>query len=153
MSEQRKVKKVSDSQAEQVKIVLYHHTTSTGRLHGGQLVQWIDIVASVVARRHAGCDVTTAAIENLSFLAPAYVGDTVVLQGRLTYVGKTSMRVRVDTYNEPKHGERILVNRAYLVMVALDENGNPCAIPGLELVNDEEQQEWDAAVQLQKARQ
>ena len=117
------------------------------------MVQWIDIVASVVARRHAGCDVTTAAIENLSFLAPAYVGDTVVLQGRLTYVGKTSMRVRVDTYNEPKHGERILVNRAYLVMVALDENGNPCAIPGLELVNDEEQQEWDAAVQLQKARQ
>jgi len=131
MSE-RILKKVCDSATEQVQIVRYSDANSTGRLFGGQLMQWVDIVAGVVGRRHSECEVTTAAIDNLSFLAPVYLGDTVVLRGCITQVGRTSMRVCVDTYKESRNMERTLVNRAHLVMVALDAGGVPCTVPGLE---------------------
>lgn len=130
--EEGKIKKVCDSATEQVQIVRYSDANSTGRLFGGQLMQWVDIVAGVVGRRHSGREVTTAAIDNLSFLAPVYLGDTVLLKGCITQVGRTSMRVCVDTYREKRNMERILVNRARLVMVALDDQGNPCEVPRLE---------------------
>ena len=89
-------------------------------------MQWIDEMAGIVARRHAGTIVTTACVDNLNFKAGAYLGDVVVLIGKMTYVGKTSMEVRIDTYVEAADGTRKIINRAYEVMVALDENKWKC---------------------------
>ena len=137
-------KKVSDSYVEQIQIVMAGHINGYGRLFGGQLMEWIDVVAGVVARRHAGSEVTTVCIDNLYFKAPAYANETIILTGRLSYVGNTSMEVRVDTYVESLTGMRTLVNTAYLVMVALDGKERPMIVPRLELVNDEERAEWEA---------
>ena len=114
-------KRVRDSFTEQVQILMPSHINGTDRLFGGQLVQWIDVVAAVVARRHSGRNVITAAIDNLQFKAGAFINNTLVLIGRITYVGRTSMEVRVDTYVEDLSGIRKVVNRAYLVLVALDD--------------------------------
>ena len=81
-------------------------------------------------------------MDELSFLHAANIDDTVVLAARVTYVGRTSMEVRVDTYVERLDGHRDPVNRAYLVMVALDENGEPTEVPGLVLETEEERAEW-----------
>lgn len=137
-------KRASESCAEQIQILMPEHINGYNRLFGGRLVEWIDIVAGVVARRHSGCNVTTAAIDNLQFEGAAHVNNTIVLLGRITYVGKTSMEVRVDTFVEHLDGSRTKVNRAYLVMVALDENENPTAVPGLVLETDEDKAEWEA---------
>lgn len=138
-------KYVSDSLTEQVQIIMPTHSNGAKRLFGGQLVEWIDIVASVVARRHSGCNVTTAAIDNLQFKEAAYINNTLVLIGRITYVGKTSMEIRVDTYVEDLLGMRKVVNRAYLVMVAIDENGQPTQVPELIINSESEAAEWEAA--------
>ncbi len=137
-------KRVADSLTEQVQILMTNHINGQDRLFGGQLVEWIDVVAAVVARRHSGSNVTTAAIDNLQFKAAAYINNTLVLIGRITYVGKTSMEVRVDTYVEDLHGVRKVVNRAYLVLVALDETGNPTEVPRLLLETEAERAEWEA---------
>lgn len=137
-------KRVLDSITEQVQILMPSHINGSDRLFGGQLVEWIDVVASVVARRHSGCNVTTAAIDNLQFKAGAFINNTLVLIGRITYVGRTSMEVRVDTYVEDLSGIRKVVNRAYLVLVALDAKGNPTEVPGLLLGSDAEKAEWEA---------
>ena len=115
-----------------------------GRLFGGRLMEWIDVVAGVVARRHSECDVTTASVDRLEFIAPAYIGDTVVLEGNLTYVGRTSMEVRVDTYVEKLSGKKERINRAYLVMVALDKDGKPTSVPALIPETIEEKAEFEA---------
>ncbi len=133
---------VSYSRTQQVQIVLPMYVNSTFRLFGGKLMEWIDVVAAVVARRHSGSHVTTASVENLSFLAPARLDDIVVLDGRVTYVGRTSMEVRVDTYVEQLSGERQLVNTAYLTMVALDMAGKPTQVPALELQTEEEKRAY-----------
>ncbi len=137
-------KRIADSLTEQVQILMPTHINGQDRLFGGQLVEWIDVVAAVVARRHSGCNVTTAAIDNLQFKAGAYINNTLVLIGRITYVGKTSMEVRVDTYVEDLRGVRKVVNRAYLVLVALDEAGNPTEVPRLLLETEAERAEWEA---------
>ena len=72
------------------------------------------------------------------------VKEYVVLVGQVTYVGHTSMEVRVDTFIDHLDGSRTMVNRAYLTFVALDEYGKPTTVPPLELETDEERQEWEA---------
>ena len=137
-------KPASASRTVQTQILLSQHINGSGRLFGGQLMQWIDIVAAVAARRHAGRNVTTASIDTLHFKAPAYANDTVVLIGKVTYVGRTSMEVRVDTFVESLDGARRMINRAYLVLVALDENDRSTPVPPLLTETEEERAEWEA---------
>ena len=139
-----KAKQVSESQAEQIQIIMSGDINGCGRLFGGRLVEWIDIVAAVVARRHSGHEVITVSIDNLHFKAPCYANETVVLVGRATYTGNTSIEVRVDTYVENMRGERNMINRAYVVLVALDENDKPAPVPPLLIENDKQQAEWEA---------
>lgn len=148
----RIMKKVSDSRTEQIQILMPAHINGYKRLFGGKLVEWIDVVAAVVARRHSGRNVTTASIDNLIFAEAAYVNSTVVLIGEMTYVGRTSMEVRVDTFVEELDGTRKQVNRAYLVLVALDEQDKPVPVPGLMPKTDEEKAEWEAGVRRHELR-
>ena len=138
-------KKVSDSIVETVHIVRPNHLNGANRLFGGILMQWLDEVAGIVAKRHSMCNVTTASVDNLRFLKGAYQNEMIVIVGKLTYVGKTSMEVRVDTYVENKSGVRKAINRAYFVMVALDENDQPMQVPKLILETEAEKAEWESA--------
>ncbi len=145
-------KPVSASRAEQIQILMPEHINGSRRLFGGRLVEWIDVVAAVVARRHSERNVTTASIDNLQFRAPAYVNDTILLVGQVTYVGHTSMEVRVDTFVEALNGEKTMINRAYLVMVALDENEKPTPVPALICETEEEKAEWEAGARRNALR-
>ena len=137
-------KTVAQSRTEQIQILMPEHINGYKRLFGGRLMEWIDVVAAVAARRHSNRNVTTVAVDHLEFRAPAHVNDTVVLVGQLTHVGRTSMEVRVDTFIEELNGERFLINRAYLVMVALDEQDRPTPVPQLVRETLEEVKEWEA---------
>ena len=148
----RRVKKVSDSQTEQQYLIRPAHINPYGRLFGAQLLKWIDEVAGIVAVRHANAIVTTAAIDNLQFTKPAYAGQMIVLCGRVTYVGRTSMEVRVDTYAEELDGTRTLINRAYIDMVAINNEGKAIEVPTLELETEEQHTEYEAAIKRKEMR-
>ena len=148
----RPMKKVADSLTEQQYLIRPAHINHYGRLFGGELLKWIDELAGIVAIRHCGCTVTTAAIDNLQFRAPAYTGDMIVLRGWVTCVGRTSMEVRVDTYREALDGRRELINQAYIDMVAIDCKGRPKEVPELELETQEQRLEWEAAQKRRQAR-
>jgi len=153
--EEKQYKTVKESQLEQSYVLMTKHINGLGRLFGGQLVSWIDEIAGIVARRHSKSNVVTAAIDNLVFKAGAELNDIVVLIARVTYVGTTSMEIRVDTYVESIQGIRKIINRAYVVMVAMDENRKPLLVPGLILETESERAEWDAGVKrslLRKSR-
>ena len=148
-------KRVRDSYSEQVQILTQANINGYHRLFGGQLMEWIDIVAAVVARRHSGKNVTTAVVDTLTFQAPAHANDTVIICGYITYVRRTSMEVCTKTYVENLNGTRTLINTAYLVMVALDDEEKPTEVPRLRLETPEEEAEWNAAekrAQLRKQR-
>ena len=146
----RTKKSVQDSLTEQQYLIRPTHINHYGRLFGGELLKWIDELAGIVAIRHSGCTITTAAIDNLQFKAPAHEGDLIVLRGMVTYVGRSSMEIRVDTYKEETDGTRTLVNRAYIDMVAINSEGVPVEVPDIRIETEEQQQEY-AAAQKRKA--
>ena len=145
-------KRVADSKTEQTYYVRYPYLNSMNRLFGGQLLSWIDEVAGLVGRRHSGQNVITACIDNLHFKLGANLNDMVVLVGRVTHVGNSSIEVRVDTYREANDGTRTPINRAYLVMVAIGEDGRPTKVPGLILENPAEEMEWENAIRRRELR-
>ena len=145
-------KTVSQSRTEQVQILTQGNLNGYKRLFGGKLMEWIDIVAAVTARRHSGRNVTTAAIDSLEFTDAAYANDTIVLVGTVTYVGRTSMEICVKTYIEALNGERRLINKAYVIMVALDENEQPTEVPGLICETEEEKCQFRQGAERNAAR-
>ncbi len=145
-------KRIEDSMVETVHIVRPNHLNGANRLFGGILMQWLDEVAGIVAKRHSMTNVITASIDNLRFLKGAYQNEMVVIIGKLTWVGTSSMEVRVDTYVENKQGERRPINRAYFVMVALDENDKPVPVPRLILESEAEKAEWENAKKRREIR-
>lgn len=145
-------RKVSDSKVETIHLVRPTYLNSAGRLFGGMLLQWIDETAGLVAKRHCHLNATTVSIDNLHFIKGAYPSDNVILIGKITHVGNTSMEIKVETFVENIHGNRSLINRAYLTFVALDENDKPTRVPRLLLETEEEKYEWEKAEKRNEIR-
>ena len=137
-----------------VQIVMPQHCNGYAkpRLFGGQIMAWIDVIGAVAARRYTQRAVTTVCIDNLTFLKPAYLNDTVVQEAVVTWTGRTSLEVRVDSLVERLDGTRELINRAYAVFVALDDEDKPTGIPMLTPETEEEKREFQAAEQRRQIR-
>ena len=145
-------KMVSDSLVETVHIVRPNHLNGANRLFGGTLMQWIDEVAAIVAKRHCNGNVTTASVDNLTFLRGAYNNDMVVIKGKMTWVGNSSMEVCVDTYVENRQGERNRINNAHFILIALDDNDKPVSVPRLILQTEDERLAWEHGEERQRIR-
>lgn len=145
-------KRVSDSMVEIAHVIRPTDLNNAKRLFGGTLMAWIDEAAVIVAKRHTNRNVTTASVDNLCFLRAAHMRDVMVIIGKITYVGNTSMEVKVESFVEHIDGARELVNRAYLTMVGLDDDGRPTKIPGLILETEEEIFENEQAKLRRKIR-
>ena len=130
-----------------VQIVMPQHCNGykKPRLFGGQMMAWIDVIGAVAARRYTQKAVTTVAVDNLSFLKPAYLNDTVVQEAVVTWTGHTSLEVRVDSMVETLDGTWDLINRAYMVFVAIDDHDRPTAVPPFTPETEEEIREFQAA--------
>lgn len=147
-------KKPCESAIEQVYQVRPEHLNGAQRLFGGKLMEWIDEIAGLVGIRHSNGNVITAAVDNLRFIRGAYLGDLIVLTGKVTYVGNTSMEVRVDTYIEDFQGMRRPINRAYLTLVGVERDGSTLRrVPGILLETESEKAEWIAAERRKEMRE
>jgi uncharacterized protein (TIGR00369 family) len=117
------------------------HVNLLGNVHGGVIMRLVDSTAGAVAQRHSGGPAVTAAMDEMAFLEPVHVGDIVRTIGQVNWAGRTSMEIGVRVEAEPwndSEREPLHVASAYLVFVAIDEDGKPRAIPGLEPETDEE---------------
>ena len=107
-------------------------TNLLGTVHGGVVMKLVDDVAGVVAQRHSGGAAVTASMDEMAFLEPVRVGDLVHAEAQVNWTGTTSMEVGVRVLAEPwdRAGvEPVRVATAYLVFVAVDEQGRPRAVP------------------------
>ena len=146
-----KGKTPSESAVEMTELVLPNDVNLLGNLLGGRLMHWIDIAGAMAASRHSNKIVATVALDSLDFRHPVRVGQFVILKAKLTWVGRTSMEVKVDVFGEDfKTGEIIQTNKAYVTFVALDENGRPTPVPPLIPETEEEKKDY---VEAQKRRE
>jgi uncharacterized protein (TIGR00369 family) len=115
-------------------------------VHGGVIMKLVDTAAGIAAVRHCGGRVVTASMDEMSFIEPVYLGEVVTLYAQVNDVGRTSMEigVRVEAENA-RTGDLRHVSSAYLVFVALDQEGQPRPVPPLEPETDEERRRMEEA--------
>jgi uncharacterized protein (TIGR00369 family) len=117
------------------------HVNLLGNVHGGVVMRLVDSTAGAVAQRHSGGPAVTAAMDEMAFLHPVHVGDIVRTAAQVNWAGRTSMEIGVRVEAEPWNetgSEPVHVASAYLVFVAIDDDGRPREIPALEPENDTE---------------
>ncbi len=126
------------------------HANNLGNVHGGWIMKLVDEAGALACMRHAQHRVVTVAVDQMTFRQPIRIGDLVTLSAEVSYVGRTSLEAEVNVEAEnPITGERTHTNKAYLVYVALDENGEPVQVPPLIPENEAQRKRMEAG----KARQ
>lgn len=96
-----------------------------GTVHGGNIMKMVDDTAGVAANRFAQGPAVTAAMDEMAFHNPVRVGDVLHVSAQVNWAGRTSMevgvRAEVDRWDAVT--ERVHVASAYLVFVAVDDEG------------------------------
>ena len=136
-------KHISDSQVTLAQFMQPEHANNLGNVHGGWIMKLIDEAGGLCATRHARRPAVTVAVDSLRFLSPVHVGDLVTFTAHLNWTGRTSMEAEVHVEAENLYtGQKTHTNSAYLVYVALDQEGHPVEVPGLILETEEERRRW-----------
>jgi len=129
------------------------HANLLGNVHGGWIMKLVDEAGALACMRHAQKKVVTVAIDSMTFRQPIKIGDLIVLDAEVTYAGRTSMETEVQVLAEnPITGERTHTNTAYLVYVALDDEGKPTSVPPLRSETDDEKRKASQAKERQERR-
>jgi acyl-CoA hydrolase len=135
---------VSQSRASVVRLTVPTDANFMGNVFGGQILSEIDRVAYITATRHAKASCVTASVDRVDFIQPVHVGEVVDFDAELTYVGRTSMEVRVRVRAEAlAGGDPRLVGEAFVTLVAVDSNGHPVPVPPLALESEEERRRFE----------
>ena len=120
---------------------------------GGLVMGLCDRTALIVAERHSGCTCVTAAVDSLNFLAPARSGETLVVKAAINRSWSSSMEIGVHVAAEDSHtGDSRHVVSAYLTFVALDGDGKPTTVPGVEPQTDDQKRRYEEAGRRRELR-
>ena len=129
------------------------HANLLGNIHGGWVMKLADEAGALACMRHAQKKVVTVAMDSMTFRHPIKIGDLIILNAEVTYTGHTSMEAEVEVIAEnPVTGEQTHTNNAYLVYVALDDEGKPTSVPPLKAETEEEKRKMELAKERQERR-
>jgi acyl-CoA hydrolase len=147
-------KTVQESEAETTIVMLPSDANPLGNVFGGMILKYVDLLAGLVAKRHAGhANIVTASIDSMTFLKPVYIGNALILRARINYVRRSSMEVEVKIEAEDLNkSQKVHTGTAYVTLVALDEKGKPTEVPKLILRNEEEQMRFQEGEERMAAR-
>jgi len=141
------------SRVETTHLVMPGHANVHGTAFGGTIMQWADLAASLAAFRHARLPVVTAAVDQLTFLAPVPIGHLAILRGQVNAAFRTSMEVGVEVLTEdPCTGAQRLCCEAYLTFVAIGPDGQPVPVPPLLTATEAERRREADALARRAAR-
>ncbi|MGH7429275.1 MAG: acyl-CoA thioesterase, partial [Candidatus Methylomirabilaceae bacterium] len=145
---------MSSSRVEMTHVPLPYEANLLGTVHGGVIMRLVDEAGGVAAVRHAKRPCVTAAVDSMTFLAPAKVGSLLILKASVNFVGTTSLEsgVRVEM-EDLLTGQRSHISSAYIVYVALGDDGKPCGLPPLIPETNEDRRRMAEAARRKENRQ
>ncbi|ELK06185.1 Acyl-coenzyme A thioesterase 11 [Pteropus alecto] len=119
------------TRVESVKLVLPPHANHQGNTFGGQIMAWMENVATIAASRLCRAHPTLKAIEMFHFRGPSQVGDRLVLKAIVNNAFKHSMEVGVcvEAYRQEAENRRRHINSAFMTFVVLDADDQPQLLP------------------------
>ena len=137
-------KSPSMSHAEVIVRMFPTDANPAGNVFGGEILKHIDMVAGIVAQRHAQSNAVTVCMDSVNFLKPVFVGNVLSLNARINYVHNSSMEIEVKVEAEDIiTGIRTITATAFVTFVALGKNGKPIPVPHLSLKTDEDRVKFE----------
>jgi len=153
MTDSNSTKPVGASRVTLSQLMHLEHANLLGNVHGGWVMKLVDEAGALACMRHSQRKVVTVAIDSMVFRQPIRIGDLVIINAEVSYAGRTSMEAEVQVLAEnPITGERTHTNTAYLVYVALDDEGRPTSVPSLKVETEDEKQRMEKAKERQERR-
>ncbi|MBS1613324.1 MAG: acyl-CoA thioesterase [Bacteroidetes bacterium] len=111
------------------KAVFPNTTNHYDTLFGGTAMQLMDEVAFIAATRFSRQRMVTVSSDRIDFKKPIPAGTIIELVGKVSYIGNTSIKVRVDIYIEEMYEDkRKKAVGGDFTFVAIDENKKPVKI-------------------------
>ncbi|MBT1445627.1 acyl-CoA thioesterase [Shewanella sp. JM162201] len=124
-----------------------------GKVHGGAVMKWIDLAAYACAAGWSGKYCITAYAGGIRFVKPIQVGSIVEVSAKVIYTGNSSMHIGIDVRaGDPKVSERQLTTHCIVIMVAVDDAGNPTPVPEWVPQTDADKALRDSAIRLMEMR-
>jgi acyl-CoA thioesterase YciA len=103
---------------------------AAGDIFGGWVMAQMDLACGIRAAERAKGRVVTAAVKEMSFAKAMKIGDTLSIYIDITRVGRTSMTLSVEAWAQRYLSDVMeRVTHADFIMVALDAEGKPKAVP------------------------
>jgi acyl-CoA hydrolase len=148
-----KSKPASASASQMTELVLPNDTNILGKLMGGRLLYYMDIVSAAASMRHSGRVCVTASVDFVDFKSAVELGEFVVLSAKVTRAFTTSMEVGISVVAEnAQTGNTRLTNTAFYTFVAVDQSGRPIPVNPVEPESDEEKADYEQALYRREMR-
>ena len=121
--------RIEASQTSIFKAVFPNTTNHYDTLFGGTAMQLMDEVAFITATRFSRQRMVTVSSDRIDFKKPIPAGTIAELQGKVIYLGRTSLKIRVNIYIEQMYSnQRDKAITGEFTFVAIDENKRPIKI-------------------------
>jgi acyl-CoA thioesterase YciA len=106
-------------------------SNANGDIFGGWVMAQVDLAGSVIPARIARGRIATVAVNEFIFKQPVKIGDLLSFYAHVERIGNTSVTVRVEVYAQRMRQPEpvIKVTEAQLTYVAIDDQGQPRALP------------------------
>lgn len=115
--------KIQASETRIFKAVFPNTTNHYDTLFGGSAMHLMDEVAFITATRFSRQKMVTVSSDRIDFKKPIPAGTIIELVGKVTYIGTTSLKVRVEIYIEQMYTEgREKAVTGEFTFVAIDDN-------------------------------
>ncbi|WP_225034800.1 acyl-CoA thioesterase [Winogradskyella sp. SM1960] len=121
--------KIKKSRSKIFKAVFPNTTNHYDTLFGGTAMQLMDETAFITATRFSRQQMVTVSSDKIDFKKPIPAGTIVELDGYVTHVGHTSLKVRVDIFVEEMYTDfREKAVSGEFTFVAIDDTKKPVKI-------------------------
>lgn len=139
------MKTISQSKSTLSEVMLPNQANPSGVVHGGEIMKIMDTCGGVAAMRHAKMNAVTVRVDELVFYQSITVGQLVICDAEVAFVGRTSMEVKITVKVEDlvSNWPAKVALSAFFTYVALDKQGNPCVVPELLLETDEQKETFE----------
>ncbi|HRR56140.1 MAG TPA: acyl-CoA thioesterase [Acidobacteriota bacterium] len=146
-------KRVSESRTTMTQLALPNDANTHGSVLGGRVMHLMDLTAAIAASRHCRRPVVTVSVDSVRFHYPVHVGEVMLIEAVVTRAFRTSLEIQVAVESENlRTGLRQRTTSAFLTFVALNDSGEPTAVPPLEPETEEEKRRFEAALERRARR-
>lgn len=121
--------RIRNSETHIFKAVFPNTTNHYDTLFGGTAMHMMDEVAFITATRFSRMKMVTVSSDKIDFKRPIQGGTIVELIGKVSYLGNTSLKVKVEIFVEQMYSTiREKAISGDFTFVAIDENKKPLKI-------------------------